>query len=77
MQAEGKYLARRRIQARHCLRQKERSAEIYLGTLIKFHYKRTERNKMKLHRIEKLEQRKSNYEKLTKNIQRSVNRWQQ
>ena len=39
----------------------------YLGALIKFHYRRVERNKTKLHRIGQLEQRKSNDEKLTKN----------
>jgi len=39
----------------------------YLDVLIKFHYRRVEQNKIKLHRITQLEQRKSNDEKLTKN----------
>jgi len=37
----------------------------YLGALIKFHHRRVEQNKTKLHRIKQLEQRKSNDEKLT------------
>ena len=39
----------------------------YLGALIKFHYRRVEWNKTKLHRIQQLEQRKSNDENLAKN----------
>ena len=39
----------------------------YLGALIKFHYRRVERNKIKLHRIQQLEQRKGNDENLAKN----------
>ena len=39
----------------------------YLGALIKFHYRRVERNKIKLHKIQQLEQRKSNDENLAKN----------
>ena len=39
----------------------------YLGALIKFHYRRVERNKIKLNRIQQLEQRKSNDENLAKN----------
>ena len=39
----------------------------YLGALIKFHYRRVERNKTKPHRIQQLEQRKSNDVNLARN----------
>ena len=40
---------------------------MYVGTLIKFHYRHVEQNKTKLHRIQHLEQRKSNDGNLAKN----------
>ena len=36
----------------------------YIGPLIKFHYRRVERNTTKLHRIKQLKLKKSNDEKL-------------
>ena len=49
------------------IRKNTQQKYLLIGALIKFHYRRVERNKTKLHRIEQLEQRKSNDEKLTKN----------